>query len=183
MTIRYDRTTGGAGFLLHWRDPAKVGHAGGLYQVVPVGIFQPSSDQPRRRLEDLSLWRGLLREYAEELLGEPEQENIDYDSWEFGRRMTSGLRDGEIHAFCLGLGVDPLSLATDLIAAVVIDAPLFDELFASMVADNDEGRILTDRVELNAATVEWYGREERMQAAGSAALHLAQRHREHLLAR
>lgn len=25
-------------FHLHWRDPAKVGHAGGLYQVLPVGV-------------------------------------------------------------------------------------------------------------------------------------------------
>ncbi|HLK00190.1 MAG TPA: hypothetical protein VKU39_09820, partial [Streptosporangiaceae bacterium] len=33
-----------ASFWMHWRDPASVGHAGGLYQVVPVGIFQPSSD-------------------------------------------------------------------------------------------------------------------------------------------
>ena len=44
LTLRLDRATGRASFLLHWRDPAKVGHAGGLYQVIPVGVFQPSGE-------------------------------------------------------------------------------------------------------------------------------------------
>ena len=42
LTLRYDRATGTAMFPMHYRDPALVGHAGGLYQVIPVGIFQPS---------------------------------------------------------------------------------------------------------------------------------------------
>lgn len=72
LTIRHDRTNGAARFLLHWRDPAKVGHAGGLYHVIPVGIFQPASDRPDSLHHDFSLWRCLLRELAEELLGEHE---------------------------------------------------------------------------------------------------------------
>ena len=44
LTLRFDAATGRASFLLHWRDPAKVGHAGGLYQVIPVGMFQPSGE-------------------------------------------------------------------------------------------------------------------------------------------
>ena len=44
LTLRLHRASGRASFLLHWRDPAKVGHAGGLYQVIPVGIFQPSGE-------------------------------------------------------------------------------------------------------------------------------------------
>ena len=44
LTLRLDRASGRASFLLHWRDPAKVGHAGGLYQVIPVGVFQPSGE-------------------------------------------------------------------------------------------------------------------------------------------
>lgn len=39
LTMRHDRTDKAATFLLHWRDPTEVGHAGQLYQVVPVGIF------------------------------------------------------------------------------------------------------------------------------------------------
>ena len=44
LTLRLDRATGRASFPLHWRDPAKVGHAGGLYQVIPVGVFQPAGE-------------------------------------------------------------------------------------------------------------------------------------------
>ena len=72
LTIRRDETTGEATFYLHWRDPAKVAHAAGLYQVVPSGIFQPSADASWNELHDFSLWRNLVRELAEELLGASE---------------------------------------------------------------------------------------------------------------
>jgi hypothetical protein len=31
---------------LHHRDATKVGHAGGMIQVIPVGIFQPAGPEP-----------------------------------------------------------------------------------------------------------------------------------------
>ena len=147
LTIRYDRVGGGATFLLHWRDPAKVGHAGGLYMVVPVGIFQASNDQPHHELNDFSLWRCLVREYAEELLGEPENQHcdqapIDYEAWPFAVRMTEALGNGQIRAHVFGMGVDPLTFATDILTAVVFDAPLFDDLFAGLVGTNAEGCLI-----------------------------------------
>jgi hypothetical protein len=65
LTLRLDRRTGRGTFLLHWRDPTRVGHAGGLYQVVPVGVFQPSGEAPWNRRHDFSLWRCMIREFAE----------------------------------------------------------------------------------------------------------------------
>ena len=47
--------------------------------------------------------------------------------------MTDALADGRIRAWCLGLGADPLTFAMDLLAVVVIDAPLYDELFGDLV--------------------------------------------------
>jgi hypothetical protein len=126
---------GGREFLLHWRDPAKVGHAGGLYQVVPVGVFQSSGP------DDFDLWRFMLREYAEELLGEPEVAAPDYGTWPFATAMTAALDAGDITADVLGLGVDPLTFATDLLVRVGIDAAVFDELFGARVAVNDEGAV------------------------------------------
>lgn len=38
LTIRHDRASGDATFFLHWRDPKRVGHAGGMYQVVAGGL-------------------------------------------------------------------------------------------------------------------------------------------------
>ncbi|MFL6126039.1 hypothetical protein [Actinophytocola sp.] len=135
MAISALTTRGDDQFLLHWRDPAKVGHAGGLYQVVPVGVFQSSGP------DDFDLWRFMLREYAEELLGEPEVTAPDYGTWPFARAMTAALDAGDIAADVLGLGVDPLTFATDLLVRVRIDPAVFDELFGARVAVNDEGAV------------------------------------------
>ncbi|MFC4858193.1 hypothetical protein [Actinophytocola glycyrrhizae] len=156
LTIRRDQA--GDTFLLHWRDPAKVGHAGGLYQVVPVGVFQSSGPG------DFDLWRFLLREYAEEVLGEPEIEAPDYPAWPFAVAMTD---HPGIDAHVLGLGVDPLTFATDLLVRVVIDAPVFDEIFGARVAVNDEGAVTTRP--FTAEAVEGLP----MQAAGAALVRLA----------
>jgi hypothetical protein len=71
LTLRYDRATGTATFPTHYRDPALVDHAGGLYQVIPVGIFQPSGEAAWNEENDFDLWRGLLREYAGSFLARP----------------------------------------------------------------------------------------------------------------
>ena len=144
LTLRYDRAAGTATFPMHYRDPALVGHAGGLYQVIPVGIFQPSGEAAWNEANDFDLWRGLVREYAEELLGASEEYGsedapIDYAAWPLARAMTDALATGEIRAYCLGLGTDPLTFAMDLLAVVVIDAPLYDELFGALVVGQRRG--------------------------------------------
>jgi hypothetical protein len=186
LTLRYDRAAGTATFPMHYRDAALVGHAGGLYQVIPVGIFQPSGEAEWNEANDFDLWRGLLREYAEELLGASEEYGsedapIDYGSWPLARAMTDGLGSGEIRAYCLGLGTDPLTYAMDLLAVVVIDAPLYDELFGAMVADNAEGRVISPRP-FDEASVKELLTQAPLQAAASALLTLAYKHRDVLLA-
>ncbi len=186
LTLRYDRVAGTATFPLHHRHPGKVSHAGGLYQVIPVGVFQPSGEAPWNEANDFSLWRGLLREYAEELLGADEDHGserapIDYAAWPLAKAMTGALADGRIQAWCLGLGADPLTFALDLLVVVVIDAPLYDDLFGDLVDANAEGRVLKPRpfdepsvTELIAGTP--------LQAAAAALLTLALAHRDTLLA-
>lgn len=161
MAISALTVRGGRDFLLHWRDPAKVGHAGGLYQVVPVGVFQSSGPG------DFDLWRFLLREYAEELLGEPEVAAPDYTTWPFAVAMTAALDAGDVTADVLGLGVDPLTFATDLLVRVVIAEPVFDELFGARVAVNDEGAVSMRPFTPDAI------RGLPMQAAGAALVRLA----------
>jgi hypothetical protein len=185
LTLRYDRRTGTATFPMHYRDPALVGHAGGLCQVIPVGIFQPSGEAEWNEANDFDLWRGLLREYAEELLGASEEYGsedapIDYGSWPLARAMTDALGSGEIRAYCLGLGTDPLTYAMDLLAAVVIDAPLYDELFGALVHDNAEGRVLAPRP-FDEPAVKELLTQAPLQAAASALLTLAHAHRDVLL--
>jgi hypothetical protein len=151
LTLRNDG--GDLTFPLHWRDPAKVGHAGGLYMVVPVGIFQPPASD---------LWDAMLREFAEELGGYPEH----YD-----RPVDPAFVDAMSHtkAWVLGLGADPLTFATDLLTAVVIDAPLYDELFGA-ASHNDEGTVTQFHRFDSVPTA--------MQAAGAATIVLAEEYAE-----
>jgi hypothetical protein len=176
LTLRLDAASGRAWFLLHWRDPAKVGHAGGMYQVIPVGVFQPSGDASWHEREDFSLWRCMLREFDEELRGSPERA-MDYDTWPFARHMAAALDRGQIRVWCLGLGVDPLTYATDLLTVAVIDSRVFDELFRLDPRDNAEGSVLAAR-EFAAHVIDRIVTREPVQAAGAAVLRLAWRHRE-----
>jgi hypothetical protein len=186
LTLRHDRRAGTATFPLHYREPGKVSHAAGLYQVIPVGVFQPSGEAPWNEANDFSLWRGMLREYAEELLGADEdhgseQAPIDYAAWPLAKAMTGALADGGVRAWCLGLGADPLTFAIDLLAVVVIEAPLYDDLFGAMVAANAEGRVVAARP-FDEPSVTRLLRDAPLQAAAAALLALALAHRDTLLA-
>ncbi|MFI0367753.1 hypothetical protein ACH35V_07725 [Actinomadura sp. 1N219] len=157
-------TTSGS-YVLHWRDPGKVAHAGGLHQVMPVGVFQPLND------ERPDLWACMVREYAEELLGMDEDygEGFVQHEWPFHRALTSAREEGRMRAHFLGLGVDPLTFALDLLTAVVIDDEAFDRIFGGLVAVNDEGEVSTRPFDRTVP--------QPMQPAGAAALELARRHR------
>jgi hypothetical protein len=185
LTLRHDRRAGTASFPLHHRDASLVSHAGGLYQVIPVGVFQPSGEARWNEANDFSLWRGLLREYAEELLGADEDYGserapVDYAGWPLARTMTAALADGRIRAWCLGLGADPLTFALDLLAVVVIDAPLYDDLFGAAVDANAEGQVLPNRA-FDAPSVTGLLAAAPLQAAAAALLTLALAHRDTLL--
>jgi hypothetical protein len=192
-TLTLRREPGGAAsFLLHWRDPARVNHAGGLYQVMPAGIFQPVTGRPAAQRSDLSLWRCMAREFSEELLGGsehyPTEDGVlDYQRWPFYRALTAARAAGGLRVHCLGLGVDPLTLATDLLTVAVFDAPVFDRLFRDLAGQNAEGRLVTEhgsaRIPFRAAVIDRFtGGTEPVQAAGAALLRLAWQHRPTLLA-
>jgi hypothetical protein len=181
LTLRLDRAAGRASFLLHWRDPAKVGHAGGLHQVIPVGVFQPTGEAAWTW--DFSLWRSMVREFAEELGGRSEDYGpglVDYDSWPFARQMTAALDRGRIRAWCLGLGADPLTYATDLLTVAVIDSDVFDGLFSLNPRRNAEGSVLAAQ-EFTARVIDRVVTRDPLQAAGAALLRLAWQHRDRLL--
>lgn len=140
-----------------------------MYQVLPVGVFQGSS------AADFSLWHCMIREFAEELLGEPEIHSVDYASWPFAQRLTSSAR-----VFYLGMGVDPLTFATDMLTVAVIEAARFDELFGDLVSHNEEGRVLRG-LPFTASNIERFVHREPTQAAGAALLSLAWQWRSALL--
>ena len=196
-TLTLRRTAAGdASFLLHWRDPDKVTHAGGLYQVMPVGIFQPADDNPASVRNDLSLWRSMAREFSEELLGTTEDYRdlgtpLDYGRWPFCRELAAARAAGKLSVACVGLGVDPLTFAADILTVAVFDSDVFDRVFAGLVAANAEGRVIgpdapavpgVPGVPFTGEAIRRLGGgPESMQAAGAAVLHLAWQHRNSLL--
>lgn len=183
LTIRHDRDRQQATCVLHRRDPAKVTHAGGLHQVIPVGVFQPSRDDPERERRDFDIWLGTMREYAEEFLGaaEDDERSADYESAPLYRRLTETRSAGGLRVFCVGMGFDPLTLTVDLLTVAIFDAEAFDSAFSAMVDRNEEGEIVKN-VPFTAEALEPYlsGARPR-QAAGAAVIALALRHRDVLV--
>jgi hypothetical protein len=190
LTLRR-AAAGEASFVLHWRDPAKVNHAGGMYQVMPVGLFQPATSAAAAVPHDLNLWKCMAREFSEEFLGTSEDYQttgglLDYDRWPFYRRLTQARRAGRLAVFCLGTGVDPVTFATDVLTVAVFDGAEFDAAFGGLVALNAEGRVITggraEGIPFTEDTVaRLVGGAEPMQASGAALLQLAWQHRRHLL--
>ncbi|MEU7731391.1 hypothetical protein AB0B78_40285 [Streptomyces sp. NPDC040724] len=96
---------------------------------------------PWDQSNDFNLWRNVLREYAKEFLGDPEAdgssgEPIDYDGTEPFRTLNQARREGKVRPYCFGIGLDPLTLAGEILSVVVIDADVYDSVFAGMVSRN-----------------------------------------------
>jgi transcriptional regulator with XRE-family HTH domain len=193
LTIRLRRYPAEPSFLLHWRDPAKVATAAGVYDVIPAGEFQPSSVAPWDRRSDFDLWRNIVREYSEELLGMPEHDGtrswpIDYDGWPLFRQLHSARRDGTAQAWLLGMGLDALTLAATILTVVVVDDDVFARAFGSSVRFNDEGEIVgvaggrpADGIPFTEVAVRRILEVEPMASPGAACLSLAWQHRNQLL--
>lgn len=193
LTIRLRRYPAEPSFLLHWRDPAKVATAAGIYDVVPAGEFQPSSVALWDRHSDFDLWRNVVREYSEELLGIPEHDGtrtrpIDYEAWPLYRLLTEARQKGAACVSALGIGLDALTLAATVLTVVVLDDEVFSQAFGDAVRINDEGEIVaaaggvpTDGVPFTKEGVQRLLSNDSMASPGAACLALAWQHRSDLL--
>jgi transcriptional regulator with XRE-family HTH domain len=193
LTIRLRRYPAEPSFLLHWRDPAKVATAAGVYDVIPAGEFQPASVSLWDRRNDFDLWRNIVREYSEELLGTPEHDGtrskpIDYHGWPLYRDLDDAQESGALVPFVLGLGLDALTLAATILTVVVIDDDVFTRAFGAATRYNDEGEIVaigdgraTEGIPFTQESVRRLLTSEPMASPGAACLALAWRHRDRIL--
>jgi hypothetical protein len=192
FTIR--RSRHGASFVLHQRDAGQVAVAGGMYHVMPAGVFQPSSLSLAGLASDFDLWRNVQREYSEEFPGRLDHDGnastpIDYRAEEPFRSMDAARRSGRVRVWCLGVGLDPLTLWGEILTVAVFDDEVFDELFSGLVVANDEGMVVTlgtpgrpaHGVPFVEELVAQLLGSEPMAPAAVAWLALARRHREGLL--
>ncbi|GAA3243060.1 helix-turn-helix transcriptional regulator [Dactylosporangium siamense] len=171
-------------FLLHRRDSSAVAIAGSLVHVVPTGVFQPSSILPAAKVADFDMWRNLQRELSEELLGDDEHDGngqpVDYtvDPFAF---LDAARAAGTMRASCVGVGLDALTLATEILTTLVIDPDVYDDLSRDFVATNDEGTVVAEPVAFDEVTVKGILASGRMAPAAAGLLALAWRHRGTLL--
>ncbi len=163
--------------VLHQRDSSRVAGGGGMVHLLPAGIFQPSSVIPAAVAADFSIWRNIQREYAEELLGHDEYDGsgrpIRYDKLEPFTTMDQALRDGHIRVFCLGVTLDALTLAGDILTVAIIAPDTYDELFANAVETNSEGSMPARAFPFEENTLTWLSESKRLSPGAAAARHLA----------
>jgi hypothetical protein len=192
LTIR--RSGSSATFLLHQRDPGRVAVCGGMFHVMPAGVFQPSSVSPRACSHDFDLWRNMQREFSEELLGNLEHDGtasspIDYEGDEPFRSLNQARREGKLRVFCFGLGLDPLTLWGEILTVGVIDDEVFDDVFGGLVEANAEGVVISAHgrrrtvrgIPFTEERVEQLLDGEPMAPAAAACLALAWQHRSAIL--
>ena len=186
LTVRRDKR-GGPSIILHQRDPSRVAVCGGMYHVMPAGVFQPCSIASATHAADEDLWHNVLREYAEEFLGDLSCDGnaanpLDYNEREPFRTLQRARQDGMLEAWFLGAGLDPLTLWGELLTAVVIDAEVFDEVFHELVPANQEGSVVqlahrkVHGIPLGHERLEQL-RHVSMAPAATACLELAWQHR------
>ncbi|MFG1628992.1 hypothetical protein [Kribbella sp. NPDC049227] len=193
LTIRRNTADGTGTFFLLRRDPTQVTN-GRHFSLLPAGEFQPASISPRSIASDLDIWRNMVREYAEEMLGQPEHDGssgvpVDYEIWPFYRDMTAARAAGTVRPYALGVILDALSLNSSIATATVIDDTVFDDLFRDLVATNPEGEVVftLDNNEsirglpFDEETVKRLTTREPLGQTSAACLTLAWRHRAHLL--
>jgi hypothetical protein len=149
---------------------------------------------PWHQANDFDLLRNMYREFAEEFLGDPEAdgesgEPIDYAGTEPYRSLEIARHAGALRAWCLGVGLDPLTLTGEILAVVVMEAVVYDEVFAAMVTRNAEGDLAGDDPEHPERGVAFTAeRIERLRVSGmlapaaDACLALAWHHRDLILA-
>ncbi|WP_439381901.1 hypothetical protein [Amycolatopsis lexingtonensis] len=83
-----------------------------------------------------------------EILGEPERdgsqgEPLDYENWSLHRDLQAAREKDRVTAYCLGIGLDTLTLTATVLTVVVIDDDVFDDLFGDAFDVNTEGVLVT----------------------------------------
>ncbi|MGH8908148.1 MAG: helix-turn-helix domain-containing protein [Egibacteraceae bacterium] len=192
LTIR--KANSSSSFVLHSRDAGRVAVCGGMFHVMPAGVFQPSSMSHAACSYDFDLWRNMMREYSEEFLGNLEHDGnlgglVDYEREEPFRSLNQARHEGRIRVFCLGVAVDPLTLWGEILTVAVIDADIFDHIFRDLVKINSEGTVVTagrragavPGIPFSDERVEQLLGSQPMAPAAAGCLALAWRHRSMLL--
>jgi transcriptional regulator with XRE-family HTH domain len=193
LTIRRDPIEGHCMYL-HRRDAKAVAAAGGMYHVVPAGVFQPAALAPVHQANDFSLWRNVQREFSEEFLGNAEHDGntldpIAYETEEPFASFEKARAAGDFRVSACAVVLEPLTLWVELLTVAVIEAPVFDKLFSAMVSVNEEGAAVSTEADKPTVGIPFTAdsrerlRSEPLSPISRACIELAWQHRHTLLGR
>ncbi|MDQ4116518.1 MAG: hypothetical protein M3235_06085 [Actinomycetota bacterium] len=102
-------------------------------------------------------------------------------NWPLYREIEQARDDDRVRAFCLGVGLDTLTLTATVLTVVVFDDDLFDALFGDTVRINAEGELVSsaestrvsEGLPFTSETVERLLTREPMASPGACILHKA----------
>lgn len=103
--------------------------------------------------------------------------------------MERARGEGRIRPYCLGVGLDTLTLTATILTVTVTDDDIFDELFGNTVDINAEGTLVSaadatkvsDGVPFDQECVSRLINDEPMASPGACILHRAYKFRDVLL--
>ena len=185
-TLTLVKRSSGWEFWMHQRDAALVAAAQDTIHVIPAGEFQPTSVSQVDVSADLDLWRNIAREFIEEFLDlddirEERGHPIDFRAVEGLSKLDEARRLGDVEAFILGMGIDPLPLKTELLACMVITAEAFDDVVGNPVRRCNREGLIVGPTSFTLENVDSFLREN-ILPAGAGALRLGWLHRDVLTA-
>jgi hypothetical protein len=116
---------------------------------------------------------------------------LDYDNWHLYRVLQAAREQGRVSVFCLGIGLDTLTLGPTILTVAVFDGDVFDDLFGEAVHINAEGVLIaaaeastvSEGLPFTAATVRRLLQDEPMASTGACILDRAWHFRDKILAR
>jgi hypothetical protein len=172
-------------FLKHKRTPGATMEAIDTEHVVPAGTFQPRREMPPVPDPDFNIYKTILRELGEELLGKKEMEEIGRSTEDISkdrhiRKFHKLFVEGYAKAFFLGWGLDPLTTKAEFLTVIVMDIHEFRKRFGEPhFKHNWEGR--HDSFPFDAETVNDFIDGPYTLPAGAGCAKLAWDNRELLL--
>jgi hypothetical protein len=140
------RTARGPFFYLQHRAAAGVATLAGMTGLVPAGEFQPTSAAYAALRSDADVWRCIMREFAEEILGRPDLNEqrgalVDYARESPFRELGLARRRGRVRPYILGIGFDPVSWKAGIRLVCVFEEDAYRDIFRGMLPSSDEGHL------------------------------------------
>lgn len=188
LTIRKSES-GDHGFYMHKRGGSYVVNEAGAVAVAPAGEFTPSDISYEALTADFSLWRNIIREYAEEFFDIPESygrggQTLDYENTSPYAELSAARDRGNVFVRSFGVAVDPLCYKPELLTVCVFSEEAFDTIFAGMVTVNGEGVLLGGPnrrgIPFTRQNITLYAENGETSGAAAACLKLAWRYRRQL---